>query len=174
LTAKGRGKLLALSGTEEHAVDPRIALVVDDIEHRLHQHLRLVQLAAAVNLSPSRLAHLFRAETGVPPMQYLQARRMARARLLFERTFLTVKEVMALVGCTDPSHFARDFRRQHGLSPREWRARYGPNGPARPPPSEARRAQPDPPTDSAIRRSVPVPALLFRPAAPREPKEKDP
>ena len=28
---------------------------------------------------------------------------------------------MAQVGCNDPSHFARDFRTFHGLSPREWR-----------------------------------------------------
>jgi AraC-like DNA-binding protein len=32
-----------------------------------------------------------------------------------------VREVMAQVGITDPSHFAREFRNAHGLSPRAFR-----------------------------------------------------
>ena len=50
---------------------------------------------------------------------------MERASVLLERTFLSVKEVMAQVGCTDPSHFSRDFRRHHGFAPREWRNAVG-------------------------------------------------
>ena len=46
---------------------------------------------------------------------------MIRAQLLLARTSLSIKEVMAQVGCNDPSHFGRDFRTFHGLSPYEWR-----------------------------------------------------
>ena len=46
---------------------------------------------------------------------------MLRARVLLERTFLPVKEAMALVGCHDPSHFSRDFRWFHGVAPRQCR-----------------------------------------------------
>jgi AraC-like DNA-binding protein len=56
----------------------------------------------------------------------VHALRMIRARLLIERTCLSIKEVMVQVGCSDPSHFARDFRDFHGLSPTEWRAAAGP------------------------------------------------
>jgi AraC-like DNA-binding protein len=49
--------------------------------------------------------------------------RLRRARLLIERTFLSVKEVMGLVGYSDPSHFSRDFRRFHGVSPSALRGR---------------------------------------------------
>jgi transcriptional regulator GlxA family with amidase domain len=42
---------------------------------------------------------------------------MERARVLLERTFLSVREVMAQVGFRDPSHFSRDFRRFHGIAP---------------------------------------------------------
>jgi AraC family transcriptional regulator, arabinose operon regulatory protein len=80
------------------------------------------ELARSLNLSPSRFAHLFRKEIGVAPMRYLHTQRMLRARLLLEQTFLSVKQVMVEVGCSDPSHFARDFQRFHGLSPTQWRA----------------------------------------------------
>lgn len=56
-------------------------------------------------------------------MRHLQAMRLGRARLLLERTFLSVKEVRVLVGIDDPSHFARDFQRAFGMSPTD--ARHG-------------------------------------------------
>ena len=68
---------------------------------------------------------LFIAQTGFPPVRYLQRLRLRRARLLLEGTLLSVKEVMALVGYNDASHFSRDFRRQHGASPTEFRCGLG-------------------------------------------------
>jgi len=129
-------------------MDPRITATIAHIEQHLTQSLRVGDLAALVNLSPSRFAHLFRAAVGMAPLEYVRLRRLARARILLERTFLTVKEVMADVGCSDPSHFTRDFRREYGMGPREWRQRHGPTSPARPPPSAAFVPQQHPPTNS--------------------------
>jgi AraC family transcriptional regulator of arabinose operon len=103
------------------APDPRITWLVDHLQRHLADPLRVRELAALVNLSPSRLRALFVAQTGSAPAQYVQRLRLRRARLLVERTFLSVKEIMALVGYSDPSHFARDFRREHGLAPTELR-----------------------------------------------------
>ena len=105
-------------------MDPRIAHVISSMEHDLDSQLSIAALAGAVNLSPSRLAVLFKRETGVSPVRYLRALRMERARLLLERTFLSVKHVMAFVGINDPSHFTRDFRRHHGVPPSRMR-QYG-------------------------------------------------
>jgi len=93
------------------------------MEEAIDRELLVAGLAAAVNLSPSRFAYLFRRETGVPPARYLHMLRMERARILLERTFLSVKEVMAFVGVNDPSHFSRDFRRHHGVAPTGLRTR---------------------------------------------------
>jgi len=90
--------------------------------HReMAQPLSVKALCALVNLSCSRFRALFAAQTGLSPLRYLQRVRLRRARLLVERTFLSVKEVMALVGYNDPSHFARDFRRAHGAAPSTFR-----------------------------------------------------
>jgi transcriptional regulator GlxA family with amidase domain len=98
-------------------MDPRVAHAIARMEEAIDRDAPVAELAAAVNLSPSRFAYLFRRDTGVPPARYLHALRMERARLLLERTFLTVKEVMAYVGVNDSSHFSRDFRRYHGVPP---------------------------------------------------------
>lgn len=101
--------------------DPRITWIVDYMQRRLDEPMTVRRLASLVNLSPSRFSSLFAAQTGTSPALYLQRARLRRARLLLERTFLSVKKVMALVGYSDPSHFARDFRRAHGLAPSEIR-----------------------------------------------------
>src|SRR5919107_3137233 len=104
-------------------LDPRITWILSHMQRHLHEPTSVRDLAARINLSQSRFRALFTVHTGVGPAQYLQWLRLRRARLLLERTCLNVKEVMTLVGYNDPSHFARDFRRQHGGSPTSFRAR---------------------------------------------------
>lgn len=104
-------------------LDPRIIWAIEEMQRRLGEDLTLDELAERVNLSRSRFAHLFRGQTGVSPGRYLRDFRLDRARLLLETTFLSVKEVMAAVGFSDPSHFSRDFHQAFGAPPREWRKR---------------------------------------------------
>jgi AraC family transcriptional regulator of arabinose operon len=104
-------------------VDPRIGWAIEEMQRRLGDDLSLDELAAGVNLSRSRFAHLFRRQTGVSPGKYLREFRLDRARHLLETTYLSVKEVMAAVGFNDPSHFSRDFQAAFGASPRDWRKR---------------------------------------------------
>jgi AraC family transcriptional regulator, arabinose operon regulatory protein len=138
------GRIIEVSGAGgTPPMDPRIALVLARIDDALDQPHTLAELAGIVNLSPSRLAHLFTEEVGTPPARYLHERRLARARLLLERTFLTVRQVMTAVGIHDPSHFARDFRRLHGVGPSQLRQQSWPGERSRrPPPTDTRISQP--------------------------------
>lgn len=111
-------------------MDARIVFIIARMEQTLEQAPSVPALAAEVQLSTSRFAHLFRVATGVPPGRYLQTLRMQRARVLLERTFLSVKEVMTRVGFRDPSHFTRDFRRYHGVPPSAIRGGASRAGPA--------------------------------------------
>jgi AraC family transcriptional regulator of arabinose operon len=102
-------------------MDRRITWAMSQIDGRMGAELNVADLAASVNLSPSRFAYLFRRDSGTSPARFVRQRRLERARELLETTFLSVKEVMASVGFNDASHFSRDFRREHGLPPRAWR-----------------------------------------------------
>jgi transcriptional regulator GlxA family with amidase domain len=102
-------------------MDARVTHAIDQMQNRLGERLTVPELATQAGLSTSRFAHLFRAAVGVSPMRYLQLLRLKRAQLLLQDTSASVREVMAQVGYSDPSHFARDFRRHHGVNPRHRR-----------------------------------------------------
>lgn len=130
---------------ERPGLDPRITWAVGYLHDHLGDPLSMRALAERVNLSPSRFRALFTAQIGLAPAAYLQRLRLRRARLLVERTFLSIKEIMVLVGYSDPSHFSRDFRRQHGAAPSAFRGE-GLATPLRETPSA------NPPTNKRIRR----------------------
>jgi len=110
-------------------MDHRVTHIVERIKERLHLDIEWADLAAEVGLSASRLAFVFRHETGRSPGAYLHALRMERARILIESTDLEVRDVMRQVGLSDPSHFSRDFRNAHGFSPRAYRLQLRLAGP---------------------------------------------
>jgi AraC-like DNA-binding protein len=80
-------------------------------------------LAAAVNLSGSRLRHLFRSCAGASLSRYATAAKMDKARTLLDGSFLNGKEVMHAIGYSDPTHFIRIFKRHFGTTPAKYRAR---------------------------------------------------
>ena len=106
---------------EQSGLDPRITWAVGYMHDHIGDAFSMRSLAQQVNLSPSRFRALFTAQVGLPPATYLQRLRLRRARLLVERTFLSIKEIMGIVGYNDPSHFSRDFRRHHGAPPSAFR-----------------------------------------------------
>jgi AraC family transcriptional regulator of arabinose operon len=105
----------------DRPLDDRVARALQEINRRYREPLTVAELAAAVHLSPSRLAHLFRAATGEAPIQMLLRLRLRQAARLLEYSTLNVAEIAAEVGFDSPFYFARQFRRQFGVSPTAYR-----------------------------------------------------
>ena len=78
--------------------------------------VRLATVAAAVHLSPSRLAHLFSAHVGIPLRPYVRWQRLQHAiRLVADGRTLT--DAAHSAGFTDGPHFTRVFRHNFGTAP---------------------------------------------------------
>ena len=99
----------------------RIQKVVEHIHANLEKRITAADLARVARLSRSRLCFLFKAETGVAPMQYLKRCRIEKARDLLESTPLSLKEIRSKVGLSDRSHFTRGFKETFGVTPFEYR-----------------------------------------------------
>jgi transcriptional regulator GlxA family with amidase domain len=113
-----------LSDSPEGNMDRRVQKVILLMEEEIRKNLTLDEWAQVVNLSPSHLYHLFKAETGETPCRYLKMLRMKRAKELLETTFLTVKEIVAVMGINDGSHFMRDFKKQYTMTPTQYRRAF--------------------------------------------------
>jgi len=93
----------------------------------LHESVRLGFLARHIAwTSIGHLERLFREEYGTTFTEYLRQLRMQKAVELLTRSTLPVARIAARVGYEDGSRFAQHFRRQFGLTPREYRRRFGP------------------------------------------------
>ncbi len=100
-------------------MDRRIILVVSRIES--DPSICPSVLAALVHLSPSRLRHLFKHETGTTLGQYLKSVRIRKAEVLLRTTFLSIKEILIHLGLTSSSNFARAFKETYGVAPTAYR-----------------------------------------------------
>lgn len=105
-------------------MDRRIHRVIILITDNLHREIDLTEISQQMNISASRLRHLFKEQTGLSPLQYIKAERMKRASQLLETTYLNIKEIMSRVGIRDKSHFARDFKSAYGCSPVQYRNKH--------------------------------------------------
>ncbi|GGG62612.1 AraC family transcriptional regulator [Paenibacillus radicis (ex Gao et al. 2016)] len=92
------------------------------MSERLSDVITLPELAAHTGLSKQHLIFMFNQETGFPPIEYFLRMKMQKAGQLLSLTSLTVKEIAASVGVSDPYYFSRLFKKRMGASPTEYRS----------------------------------------------------
>ena len=80
-------------------------------------------IAERVNLSASRIRHVFLAATGYSLGRFQQLRRLDTAARLLRSTRQRVSEIAYQVGL-QPRSLDRAFQRRFGVSPREYRSRH--------------------------------------------------
>jgi AraC-like DNA-binding protein len=86
------------------------------------EELQLHEVARTACVSPYHFHRLFREAFGETPNQYLQRKRLARARELLTNTERGVTEISLEVGFDSSTTFSALFRRTFGHSPREYRS----------------------------------------------------
>lgn len=104
-----------LGGVEADPIDERIRAAMQIVRSRPGDQLSATELAAAVELSPSRFLHLFSAHAGTSFRRYrLWAKMCHAAGALSDGANLTAASSEA--GFASPSHFSDAFRTMFGLS----------------------------------------------------------
>ena len=99
-------------------------LLVEFIDHHLEDPISLGQLAGLCALSEYHFARMFRQSFGLPPHQYLLARRLARAQALLRGGALPLGEIAWRCGFSSASHFTHRFRQAMGATPGEYRQAF--------------------------------------------------
>jgi AraC-like DNA-binding protein len=89
----------------------------------------LKELFRAVGYSRSYYTRLFRKETGVPPLVWLNRYRIEQAKRLLAHSDKSIAEIARAVGILDQNYFARLFRSLAGTPAREFRLVHGADTP---------------------------------------------
>jgi len=113
--------LMLLSQQRERRLDPRIAEALHYLSVHMRSPLQIDRLAKTIGLSPSRLSHLFKEQTGLSIVDTLNRMRILQAALLLEHTHRSAAEVAYDVGFHNYNHFMNQFRKWLGTTPSAYR-----------------------------------------------------
>ena len=107
---------------------PELAAATGFIDDHLAEPIPLERLAAAAGCSVIRLYQIFHERLQNTPHRYIVERRMETARRLLQ-TGMPVKEVAQVCGYRTPFFFSSEFKKFHGVSPRDFTssAKWKPN-----------------------------------------------
>lgn len=108
------------AGSTSPRMDAVLAMI-DTIERRHADPLRLTEIATAAGMTSSACCRLFRTVTGTSPMGYLRQVRVRRAGVLL-RSGLSLADVAARTGFCDAAHLTKIFRSITGVTPGAWRS----------------------------------------------------
>lgn len=97
--------------------------VIDYINQHLEENLSLERLAKMFFANKYHIAHLFKEKYGMPIHQYIIKKRLALCKdALLNNEEIT--EICLLCGFSDYSSFYRAFKKEYGLSPKQYKSQH--------------------------------------------------
>lgn len=116
-------------GTQKQHGDDGILRAQEIIERELAKTPSVEGLARRVAMSRRNFVRRFKAATGNVPREYVQRVRIEAAKRALEVTTRSIGTVSSEVGYEDVAAFRKQFLRWAGLTPSEYRLRYGARSP---------------------------------------------
>lgn len=98
-----------------------IKVAIEYIGKNYMNQIALSDIARETRLSESHLSSLFKAETGINFLQYLNEVRINAAIRLLSSSSMNVSEIARSTGFPNPGYFTKIFRRFMGKTPTEYR-----------------------------------------------------
>ena len=95
------------------------------MREELHAGISPEEVARRVNMSYSWFRKIFRDYTNISPARYMQQLRLQEACRLLLGTAMSIKEIAFRLNYGDASYFSNMFRRNLGMTPLEYRNRFG-------------------------------------------------
>ena len=104
---------MAIAGSNTH----KIGQIIRKIKAHLASPMRIEELAAMVNMSPSSFHQHFKAVTAMSPLQYQKRLRLTEARHILLSEHADAASTAYRVGYQSVSQFSREYARMFGAPP---------------------------------------------------------
>ncbi len=95
--------------------------VITCIDSDIAADLSLKTQAKLLNVNPSYLSSLFKKETGVTLTDYVNKKRVERAKQLLKAGHTQIQNVSQCCGIYDVNYFTKIFKKYEGVTPKEYR-----------------------------------------------------
>ena len=90
------------------------------IEKNLDKKLSLTDIAASVHMNKSYISRVFKEKMGENLFDYINKRKIEKAKTLIKNNVLRMYEIALSVGMEDTAYFSRVFKKYEGISPSEY------------------------------------------------------
>jgi len=107
------------------AADPTVEALRGLLEEHFRKERHLGFYAEKLAMTPDRLNDIVKRATGVTAGHLIRQRVLTEAKRQLVFTTLAIHEISYDLTFSDPSHFARFFRKQTGTTPQEFREQGG-------------------------------------------------
>ena len=97
--------------------------LIDYIDEHLEEDLSLEHLSKLFFVNKYHIAHLFKEKYGLPVHQYVIKKRLSLCKDAILNN-AEISEIYLLCGFSDYSSFYRAFKKEYGLSPKEYKNQY--------------------------------------------------
>lgn len=108
-----------------HTDDALIAKCQQWVAHHYDEEAPVAKMAAMSGLNDRTFARRFSRATGMTPLEYIHALRLEEAKQLLEATEDPVEAIASEIGYEDTSFFSKLFRKKVGITPAQYRKRFG-------------------------------------------------
>lgn len=98
-----------------------IVEIMEYIEEHIGEKITLASIASQINMNESYISRLFKSETGMNIIQYINVSKMEKAKELLKEKNMIVKDVAYALGFEEQSYFNRMFNKYFGVNPKEYK-----------------------------------------------------
>lgn len=106
---------------KRRANQKRVNDILTFIRDHYHENISTRTLAEKFYLSESYICCLFKREIGISPIEHINNLRINEAEILLKNTTENITSIAMKLGFSDPNYFARIFKKQTGITPREYK-----------------------------------------------------
>lgn len=93
------------------------------MELHLLEHFDLATMATSLGYDKYYLSKCFKRETGMRISSYMKQKRIEYSKLLLKDSHLKISDISIQLDFSNPSHFIATFKKQTGLTPKEYRGK---------------------------------------------------
>ena len=91
------------------------------LENYTNPCVTVPDISAHLDISEPHLRRIFKSKTGISPIKYITLLRIEKAKNMLKNSNCTVCEISSLCGFCDAYYFSREFKKEVGVSPTEYR-----------------------------------------------------